>query len=280
MAGYLNLDYQFQLDWLKFKLKTSENDYEILDFADYGSDAILAKLNNTDMFSAGDSKLAIKFDKSDLDQSEKLSEVDIDDGLLIITTNVDKRTSIYKKLTKLNKNNPDWLKAYQDYQKVFTELAESQFGIKLKGLHVLKMRNIDYDELMNQLKLKVISSEQNEIDLAALISTGSNQQDQSMFDATLNLLKKSSASEIDSVLKQYGAEAIWNTIIWYVDLAVQVQIIGSKPSSIKLNPYTASKASNLRFSKDKLGALYNYEKMLKSGSITADNAVRMFINGL
>jgi hypothetical protein len=278
MAGYLNLDYQFQFDWLK--LKSAEHGYEFLSFADYGSDAILAKLNNTDMFSAGDSKLAIKFDKSDLDQSEKLSEVDIDDGLLIITTNVDKRTSIYKKLTKLNKNNPDWLKAYQDYQKVFTELAESQFGIKLKGLHVLKMRNIDYDELMNQLKLKVISSEQKEIDLTALISTGSNQQDQSMFDATLNLLNKSSSSEIGSVLKQYGAEAIWNTIIWYVDLAVQVQIIGSKPSSIKLNPYTASKVSSLKFSKGKLNALYNYEKMLKSGSITADNAVKMFVNSL
>jgi hypothetical protein len=278
MSGYLNLDYQFQFDWLKFKAQ--ENGYEILNFADYSLEAILTKLNNADMFSSSNSKILIRFEKVDLDQAETLLQGDTDGNLLIFTTNVDKRTSIYKNLSKLTKNNPEWLKDYQDYQRVFTEVAEVQLDIKLKRVHILKARNLDYDELMNQLKLKLISSNQKEVDLAALGSTDFNQQDQSMFDTVLNLLKRSPGSNIDSAIRQYGPEAIWNTIIWYVDLAVQVQIVGSRNSSIKLNPYTASKVSNLRFSKEKLDAIYNYEKMLKSGSINADDAIKMFINSL
>jgi hypothetical protein len=272
MLGYINIDYQFQVDLIKLRAKN--NGYQFLNFASHGSDLIHSKIVNNDMFASNSNNFIIKFDKDNINEVDTILKANSEVNIIILTLSIDKRTSSYKNLIKFYDSAPGWLIECQDYKKALFITIDNSSKVKLKSLHLLNTKNLNYDELVNQINLKYLESDEPELDLADMEIFNKESNDQSMFDAAL-LLVGGHDVDIDSMIQRYGSDPIWNTIIWYVDSIIQIKTVGSRHSSIKLNSYTASKILNIKISSKSLNLVYNCERMLKAGTISADSAIRI-----
>ncbi|MFZ1523042.1 MAG: hypothetical protein WAS94_03400, partial [Candidatus Saccharimonadales bacterium] len=248
MVGYLSLNSSVQYQWLK--VVTTMAGFQVIKFNDYDRDSISSKLRNNDMFAGNQQKLVILFDKDNASEMEFTLSLAGEEDVIMAIINVDKRTSIHRQLSKLKSLRYDWWDEVGNPDQAIIKLVENNFKLSLINQHLLKSKNLDFDELFNQICLKMIGSDLKQLDLKQLdLFSEDKISDQSLFDAVLEIIKYPDSSAIARFLQQYSAESIWNTLIWYVDLIFKSQVTNGMNSSIKINPYVLSKVRGIKLNK-------------------------------
>ena len=99
-----------------------------------------------------------------------------------------------------------------------------------------------------------------------------------VFDTALALITGSgsnSEAAVNSAIKNFGAESVWNTLIWYGDMASRLLSSGGDASSAGVSSYVATKLS--RINRDHLINFYKFiveaELKFKSGKIAQQEAI-------
>lgn len=249
MVGYLSLNSLVQYQWLK--VVATMVGFQVIKFNDYDRDSISSKLRNNDMFAGNQQKLVILFDKDNASEMELILSLAGEEDVIITIIDVDKRTSIHKQLSKLKSLAYDWWGEVGNPDQAIVKLVENNFKLSLMNQHLLKSKNLDFDELFNQISLKMIGLDSKQLDSKQLdlkqldLFSEDKVSDQSLFDAVLVIIKHPDPRAIAKIAKQYPAESIWNTLIWYVDLIFKSQVTNGMNSSIKINPYVLSKVREL-----------------------------------
>jgi hypothetical protein len=215
------------------------------------SDMLPADLINitssNDMF-APQSNYLIDLDKASAKNYEAaINSVSGSNNLVILGFKLDKRSSVYTSLKKHIDKNSDLNMLFQNPQALISEYLNAKYQVKLifdTGY------NLGDEDLIVQEVVKLLPSvDEKEIKFSEIKDRIISAIDsKAVFDTALALITGSGSSNeeaVNSAIKNFGAESVWNTLIWYGDMASRLLSSGGDANSTGVSSYVATKLNRI-----------------------------------
>ena len=274
MISFLEISSYLQLDFAK--LKFVREGYTYLKASDMLPADLINITSSNDMF-APQSDYLIDLDKASAKNYEGvINSVSGNNNLVILGFKLDKRSSVYAGLKKHMDKNSDLSKLFQNPQTLISEYLNAKYQVKLifdTGY------NLGDEDLIVQEVVKLLPSiDEKEIKFSEIKDRIISAIDsKAVFDTALALITGSGSNSeeaVNSAIKNFGAESVWNTLIWYGDMASRLLSSGGDASSAGVSSYVATKLS--RINRDHLINFCKFiveaELKFKSGKLAQQEA--------
>ena len=245
MISFLEISSYLQLDFAK--LKFVREGYTYLKASDMLPADLINITSSNDMF-APQSDYLIDLDKASAKNYEGvINSVSGNNNLVILGFKLDKRSSVYAGLKKHMDKNSDLSKLFQNPQTLISEYLNAKYQVKLifdTGY------NLGDEDLIVQEVVKLLPSiDEKEIKFSEIKDRIILAIDsKAVFDTALSLITGSgsnSEAAVNSAIKNFGAESVWNTLIWYGDMASRLLSSGADASSAGVSSYVAIKLGRI-----------------------------------
>ena len=245
MISFFEISSYLQLDFAK--LKFVREGYTYLKASDMLPADLINITSSNDMF-APQSNYLIDLDKASAKNYEGvINSVSGSNNLVILGFKLDKRGSVYTSLKKHIDKNSDLSKLFQNPQNLISEYLNSKYQVKLifdtgyslgdedlivqevvKLLPSIDEKEIKFSEIKDRIILAIDSKAVFDTALSLITGSGSN-----------------SEAAVNSAIKNFGAESVWNTLIWYGDMASRLLSSGADASSAGVSSYVAIKLGRI-----------------------------------
>ena len=275
MISFFEISSYLQLDFAK--LKFVREGYTYLKASDMLPADLINITSSNDMF-APQSDYLIDLDKASAKNYEGvINSLSGNNNLVILGFKLDKRSSVHTSLKKHIDKNSDLSKLFQNPQNLISEYLNAKYQVKLifdTGY------NLGDEDLIVQEVVKLLPSiNKKEIKFSEIKDRIISAIDsKAVFDTALALITGSgsnSEAAVNSAIKNFGAESVWNTLIWYGDMASRLLSSGGDASSAGVSSYVASKLS--RINRDHLINFCKFiveaEIKFKSGKLAQQEAI-------
>ena len=245
MISFFEISSYLQLDFAK--LKFVREGYTYLKASDMLPADLINITSSNDMF-APQSNYLIDLDKASAKNYEGvINSVSGSNNLVILGFKLDKRSSVYSGLKKHIDKNSDLSKLFQNPQNLISEYLNSKYQVKLifdTGY------NLGDEDLIVQEVVKLLPSiDEKEIKFSEIKDRIISAIDsKAVFDTALALITGSgsnSEAAVNPAIKNFGAESVWNTLIWYGDMASRLLSSGGDANSAGVSSYVATKLSRI-----------------------------------
>lgn len=245
MISFFEISSYLQLDFAK--LKFVREGYTYLKASDMLPADLINITSSNDMF-APQSDYLIDLDKASAKNYEGvINSVSGSNNLVILGFKLDKRGSVYTSLKKHIDKNSDLSKLFQNPQNLISEYLNSKYQVKLifdTGY------NLGDEDLIVQEVVKLLPSiDEKEIKFSEIKDRIISAIDsKAVFDTALALITGSgsnSEAAVNPAIKNFGAESVWNTLIWYGDMASRLLSSGGDANSAGVSSYVATKLSRI-----------------------------------
>ena len=243
MISFFEISSYLQLDFAK--LKFVREGYTYLKASDMLPTDLINITSSNDMF-APQSDYLIDLDKASAKNYEGvINSVSGSNNLVILGFKLDKRGSVYTSLKKHIDKNSDLSKLFQNPQNLISEYLDAKYQVKLifdTGY------NLGDEDLIVQEVVKILPSiDEKEIKFSEIKDRIISAIDsKAVFDTALALITGSnSEAAVNSAIKNFGAESVWNTLIWYGDMASRLLSSGGDANSAGVSSYVATKLSRI-----------------------------------
>ena len=275
MISFFEISSYLQLDFAK--LKFVREGYTYLKASDMLPADLINITSSNDMF-APQSNYLIDLDKASAKNYEGvINSLSGNNNLVILGFKLDKRSSVHTSLKKHIDKNSDLSKLFQNPQNLISEYLNAKYQVKLifdTGY------NLGDEDLIVQEVVKLLPSiNKKEIKFSEIKDRIISAIDsKAVFDTALALITGSgsnSEAAVNSAIKNFGAESVWNTLIWYGDMASRLLSSGGDASSAGVSSYVATKLS--RINRDHLINFCKFiveaELKFKSGKLAQQEAI-------
>ena len=245
MISFFEISSYLQLDFAK--LKFVREGYTYLKASDMLPADLINITSSNDMF-APQSDYLIDLDKASAKNYEGvINSVSGSNNLVILGFKLDKRSSVRSSLKNHIDKNSDLSKLFQNPQNLISEYLNSKYQVKLifdTGY------NLGDEDLIVQEVVKLLPSiDEKEIKFSEIKDRIISAIDsKAVFDTALALITGSgsnSEAAVNSAIKNFGAESVWNTLIWYGDMASRLLSSGGDANSAGVSSYVATKLSRI-----------------------------------
>ena len=245
MISFFEISSYLQLDFAKLKFVREGHTY--LKASDMLPADLINIASSNDMF-APQSDYLIDLDKASAKNYEGvINSVSGSNNLVILGFKLDKRSSVYAGLKKHIDKNSDLSKLFQNPQNLISEYLNAKYQVKLifdTGY------NLGDEDLIVQEVVKLLPSVgEKEIKFSEIKDRIISAIDsKAVFDTALALITGSgsnSEAAVDPAIKNFGAESVWNTLIWYGDMASRLLSSGADASSAGVSSYVAIKLGRI-----------------------------------
>ena len=245
MISFFEISSYLQLDFAK--LKFVREGYTYLKASDMLPADLINITSSNDMF-APQSDYLIDLDKASAKNYEGvINSLSGNNNLVILGFKLDKRGSVYTSLKKHIDKNSDLSKLFQNPQNLISEYLNSKYQVKLifdTGY------NLGDEDLIVQEVVKLLPSiDEKEIKFSEIKDRIISAIDsKAVFDTALALITGSgsnSEAAVNPAIKNFGAESVWNTLIWYGDMASRLLSSGGDANSAGVSSYVATKLSRI-----------------------------------
>ncbi len=245
MISFFEISSYLQLDFAK--LKFVREGYTYLKASDMLPADLINITSSNDMF-APQSDYLIDLDKASAKNYEGvINSLSGSNNLVILGFKLDKRSSVYASLKKHIDKNSDLSKLFQNPQNLISEYLNAKYQVKLifdTGY------NLGDEDLIVQEVVKLLPSVgEKEIKFSEIKDRIISAIDsKAVFDTALALITGSgsnSEAAVNSAIKNFGSESVWNTLIWYGDMASRLLSSGGDANSTGVSSYVAAKLSRI-----------------------------------
>ena len=245
MISFFEISSYLQLDFAK--LKFLREGYTYLKASDMLPADLINITSSNDMF-APQSNYLIDLDKASAKNYEGvINSVSGSNNLVILGFKLDKRSSVYAGLKKHIDKNSDLSKLFQNPQNLISEYLNAKYQVKLifdTGY------SLGGEDLIVQEVVKILPSiNEKEIKFSEIKDRIISAIDsKAVFDTALALITGSGSNSeeaVNSANKNFGAESVWNALIWYGDMASRLLSSGGDASSAGVSSYVATKLSRI-----------------------------------
>lgn len=275
MISFFEISSCLQLDFAK--LKFVREGYTYLKASDMLPADLINITSSNDMF-APQSNYLIDLDKASAKNYESvINSVSGSNNLVILGFKLDKRSSVHTSLKKHIDKNSDLSKLFQNPQNLISEYLNAKYQVKLIFDTGYKLG--DEDLIVQEVVKLLPSVDEKEIKFSEIKDRIISAIDsKAVFDTALALITGSGSSNeeaVNSAIKNFGAESVWNTLIWYGDMASRLLSSGGDAGSAGVSSYVATKLS--RISRDHLINFCKFiveaELKFKSGKLAQQEAI-------
>jgi hypothetical protein len=275
MISFFEISSYLQLDFAK--LKFMREGYTYLKASDMLPADLINIASSNDMF-APQSDYLIDLDKASAKNYEGvINSVSGSNNLVILGFKLDKRSSVYAGLKKHIDKNSDLSKLFQNPQNLISEYLNAKYQVKL--IFDTGYSLGDEDLIVQEVVKLLPSIDEKEIKFSEIKDRIISAIDsKAVFDTALALITGSgsnSEESVNSATKNFGAESVWNTLIWYGDMASRLLSSGGDASSAGVSSYVATKLS--RINRDHLINFCKFiveaELKFKSGKLAQQEAI-------
>ena len=275
MISFFEISSYLQLDFAK--LKFVREGYTYLKASDMLPADLINITSSNDMF-APQSNYLIDLDKASAKNYEGvINSLSGSNNLVILGFNLDKRSSVYTGLKKHIDKNSDLNKPFQSPQALISEYLNGKYQVKLVFDTGYSLG--DEDLIVQEVVKLLPSIDEKEIKFSEIKDRIISAIDsKAVFDTALALITGSgsnSEAAVNSAIKNFGAESVWNTLIWYGDMASRLLSSGGDASSAGVSSYVATKLS--RINRDHLINFCKFiveaELKFKSGKLAQQEAI-------
>lgn len=243
MISFFEINSYLQLDFAK--LKFVRDGYTYLKASDMLPADLINITSSNDMF-APQSDYLIDLDKSSAKNYEDvINSISGSNNLVILGFKLDKRSSVYTGLKKHMDKNSDLSKLFQNPQTLISEYLSAKYQVKLI---FDTSHNLGDEDLIVQEVVKLLPSiNQKEIKFSEIKDKITSAIDsKAVFDTVLALITGSNETAINSAIKNFGAESVWNTLIWYGDMALRLINSSGDAASAGVSGYVAAKLGRIK----------------------------------
>lgn len=275
MISFFEISSYLQLDFAK--LKFMREGYTYLKASDMLPADLINIASSNDMF-APQSDYLIDLDKASAKNYEGvINSVSGSNNLVILGFKLDKRSSVYAGLKKHIDKNSDLSKLFQNPQNLISEYLNAKYQVKL--IFDTGYSLGDEDLIVQEVVKLLPSIDEKEIKFSEIKDRIISAIDsKAVFDTALALITGSGSNSeeaVNSATKNFGAESVWNTLIWYGDMASRLLSSGGDASSAGVSSYVATKLS--RINRDHLINFCKFiveaELKFKSGKLAQKEAI-------
>jgi hypothetical protein len=275
MISFFEISSYLQLDFAK--LKFMREGYTYLKASDMLPADLINIASSNDMF-APQSDYLIDLDKASAKNYEGvINSVSGSNNLVILGFKLDKRSSVYAGLKKHIDKNSDLSKLFQNPQNLISEYLNAKYQVKL--IFDTGYSLGDEDLIVQEVVKLLPSIDEKEIKFSEIKDRIISAIDsKAVFDTALALITGSGSNSeeaVNSATKNFGAESVWNTLIWYGDMASRLLSSGGDASSAGVSSYVATKLS--RINRDHLINFCKFiveaELKFKSGKLAQQEAI-------
>ena len=245
MISFFEISSYLQLDFAK--LKFVREGYTYLKASDMLPADLINITSSNDMF-APQSDYLIDLDKASAKNYEGvINSVSGSNNLVILGFKLDKRGSVYTSLKKHIDKNSDLSKLFQNPQNLISEYLNSKYQVKL--IFDTGYSLGDEDLIVQEVVKLLPSIDEKEIKFSEIKDRIISAIDsKAVFDTALALITGSGSNSeeaVNSAIKNFGAESVWNTLIWYGDMASRLLSSGADASSAGVSSYVAIKLGRI-----------------------------------
>lgn len=245
MISFFEINSYLQLDFAK--LKFVREGYTHLKVSDMLPADLINITSSNDMF-APQSNYLIDLDKTSAKNYEAvINSVSGSNNLVILGFKLDKRSSVYAGLKKRIDKNSDLNKLFQNPQTLISEYLNAKYQVKL--IFDAGYNLVNEDSIVQEVVKLLPSIDGKEIKFSKIKDRIASAIDsKAVFDAALALIigsESNNETAVNSAIKNFGAESVWNTLIWYGDMASRLISSGGDASSVGVSNYVANKLSRI-----------------------------------
>lgn len=246
MISFFEINSYLQLDFAK--LKFVRDGYTYLKASDMLPADLINITSSNDMF-APQSDYLIDLDKVSAKNYETaINSISGSNNLIILGFKLDKRSSIYTILKNHMDKNSDLSKLFQNPQTLISEYLKTKYQVKL--IFDTSYNSGDEDLIVQEVVKLLPSIDEKEIKFSEIKDRIVSVIDSKVvFDTALALITSSSPSNEDAVnsaIKNFGAESVWNTLIWYGDMALRLINSSGDAASAGISSYVAAKLGRIK----------------------------------